>query len=184
MKFSDDRNAFNHLYQRFQLSLKLQGKAAKTMVSYLRSFRRLADYFSCHPAKMTQHDLKLYFSDLIDTHSWSTVKVDRWAFKIFWEHVLKKEWNWPKVVKPPKIKTLPDILTFDEVGRVMSTIEKPLYRTCLFAIYSMGLRLGEGVKLKVSDIDSQRKQVHIRNAKGNKDRLIPLPETALNMLRH
>jgi len=88
------------------------------------------------------------------------------------------------VVKPPKIKTLPDILTLEEVGMIMRTIEKPRYRTCLFTIYSMGLRLGEGVNLKVSDIDSRRMKVHVRNAKGNKDRFIPLPETALNMLRH
>jgi integrase/recombinase XerD len=184
MKFSEDRISFDHLYQQFQLSLKLQGKAPKTIDSYLRSFRRLADYFSCHPAKLTQQDLKLYFSDLVDTHSWSSVKIDRWAFKIFWEHVLEKEWNWPKVVKPPKVKTLPDILTIEEVGRIMSTLEKLRYRTCLFTIYSMGLRLGEGVNLKVSDIDSNRHQIHIRNAKGNKDRFIPLPETALNILRH
>jgi integrase/recombinase XerD len=120
----------------------------------------------------------------LDSHSWSSVKVDRWAFRLFWEHVLEKEWHWPKIVKPPKVKRLPDILTIEEVDKVMSNLEKLRYRACLFAIYSMGLRLGEGVNLKVSDIDSARNLVHVRNAKGNKDRFVPIPDSTLKLLRH
>jgi len=52
-----------------------------------------------------------------------------------------------------------------------------------FTIYSMGLRLGEGIKLAVGDIDPVNMQVHIRDAKGNKDRLVPLPENTLHILR-
>lgn len=52
-----------------------------------------------------------------------------------------------------------------------------------FTIYSLGLRLGEGLSLTVADIDAERRRVHIRDAKGNKDRFIPLPETTLDVLR-
>ncbi len=175
MKKFIDTKTFQQLHQQFSLTLKTQGKSLKTQDSYLRSFRRLALYFTQHPKELNQNDLKQYFSDLVDSHSWSTVKVDRWAFRLFWEHVLEKEWHWPKVVKPPRSKRLPDILTIEEVDRVMGNLEKLRYRACLFAIYSMGLRLGEGVNLKVSDIDSERNLVHVRNAKGNKDRFVFIP---------
>ena len=57
------------------------------------------------------------------------------------------------------------------------------YKVFFFTIYSMGLRLGEGINLTVSDIDSAHMRVHIRNAKGNKDRLVPLPKNTLQILK-
>jgi integrase len=58
------------------------------------------------------------------------------------------------------------------------------YKVFFFTIYSMGLRLGEGIKLTVGDIDSDHMRAHIRNAKGNKDRLVPLPQKTLRILRN
>ncbi len=57
------------------------------------------------------------------------------------------------------------------------------YRVFFFTLYSMGLRLGEGLRIRVADIDSGRARLHVRNAKGNKDRLVPLPDQTLNVLR-
>ncbi len=64
----------------------------------------------------------------------------------------------------------------------MST-RKLSYRVFFFTLYSLGLRLGEGLRLQVDDIDAVRQRVHIRNAKGNKDRLVPLPLNTLTVLR-
>ncbi len=89
-------------------------------------------------------------------------------------------------VKPPKVKTIPDILTPDEVEKVENLIgatRKLRYRVFLLTTYSMGLRLGEALSLQVGDIDSARKLVHIRRGKGHKDRLIPLPNRTLTGLR-
>lgn len=77
MKKFIDTKPFEILYQKFSLALETQGKSPKTRDSYLRSFRRLALYFTKHPEELNQYDLKLYFSDLLKSHSWSTVKVDR-----------------------------------------------------------------------------------------------------------
>ena len=57
------------------------------------------------------------------------------------------------------------------------------YRVFFFTLYSLGLRLGEGLRLTVAAIDAARRRVHIRAAKGNKDRLVPLPDTTLELLR-
>lgn len=174
---------FAALHERFIREIKLQGKSPKTIDSYARSLRRLLTYFDCHPQDLTQDDLKLYFDDLVSSRSWSVVRVDRWGLRLFWDRVLKKEWHWPDIVKPPKVKKLPDILTFEEVDRIMAALDKFRYRACLFTIYSLGLRLSEGVNLNVEDIDSARNLVHVRNAKGNKDRMVPLPRQTLMLLR-
>lgn len=174
---------FADLHERFKREIKLQGKSPKTIDSYARSLRRLLDYFDCHPQELTQDDLKLYFEDLVTSRSWSVVRVDRWGLRLFWERILKKEWHWPNIVRPPKVKKLPDILSVEEVDRIMATLDRFRFRVCLFTIYSLGLRLSEGITLKVNDIDSARMMVHIRNAKGNKDRMIPLPSQTLFLLR-
>ena len=174
---------FAQLHEQFIREIKLQGKSPKTIDSYARSLRRLLTYFDCHPQDLTEDDLKLYFEDLVSSRSWSVVRVDRWGLRLFWEKILKKEWHWPGIVRPPKVKKLPDILTVEEVDRIMATLDRFRFRVCLFAIYSLGLRLSEGVGLKVEDIDSARMLVHIRNAKGNKDRMVPLPRHTLFLLR-
>lgn len=182
MKTLKDKK-FDQLHSQFRRELKLQGKSPKTIDSYSRSLRRLITYFDRYPDELNQEELKLYFSDLVESHSWSTVKVDRWGLRQFWELILKKEWNWPGIVRPPKVRTLPDVLTVEEVDLLMAAFEKLRYRACLFTIYSLGLRLSEGINLKVQDIDSARNLVHVRNAKYNKDRLVPLPEQTLFLLR-
>lgn len=175
--------SFAQLHEQFKRDIKLQGKSQNTIDSYTRSLRRLFSYFDCHPKELSQDDLKLYFEDLLTSRSWSTVKVDLCGLRHFWERILKLQWQLVDIVKPPRPKTLPDILTVQEVDRIMTALDKFRYRVCLFTIYSLGLRLGEGITLKVSDIDSARMMVHIRSAKGNKDRMVPMPKQTLSLLR-
>ncbi len=78
---------------------------------------------------------------------------------------------------------LPVVLSRQEVHRVLGCLRQPHYRVCLSTIYSCGLRIGECVRLQVSDIDSDRMQVRVRQGKGNKDRYVPLPERTLELLR-
>jgi site-specific recombinase XerD len=178
-----DQDKFNRLYEKHLQELKLQGKSKKTIDAYSRAVRRVAEHFGRCPDDLNAEELKQYFSDLVDSHSWSTVKLDRNGLQFFYKRVLKREWQWVDIVKPPRVKRLPDILTMDEVVQVLGHVKKLRYRTCLFATYSMGLRLSEGIGLKVSDIDSGRMLVHVRDGKGRKDRYVPLPLVTLEMLR-
>ena len=176
-------NRFNKLYERHQKTLKLQGKAPNTIDAYSRAVRRARDYFDCCPDKLKPEQLENYFSDLVESHSWSTVKVDRLGLQHFWKFVLKRDWNWVDIVKPPQIKTIPDILTPTEIEKLIGATRKLRYRVYLLTTYSMGLRLTEALSLQVGDIDAERKLVHIRRGKGHKDRLIPLPDLTLIGLR-
>lgn len=174
---------FNELYQRHLRSLKLQGKAQKTIDSYSRAVRRITDYFDCCPDQLSLEQREQYFSDLVKSHSWSTVKIDRNGLQFFWKHVLKQDWQWVNIVKAPKVQSLPDILTVTEVEQLIGATRKLRYRVFLLATYSMGLRLAETLSLQVGDIDGNRKLVHIRRGKGHKDRFVPLPDLTYQALR-
>jgi integrase len=174
---------FNELYENHLRLLKLQGKSQSTIDSYSRAVRRVSEHFDCCPDQLTPDQLERYFADLVDSHSWSTVKLDRLGLQFFWKHVLKTDWQWINIIKPPKVKTLPDILTVNEIERIIGATRKLRYRVFLLTTYSMGLRLEEALSLQTSDIDAERKKVHIRRGKGHKDRFVPLPDLTLEALR-
>ncbi len=178
-----EKNRFNKLYQRHLRLLKLQGKSQKTIDAYSRAVRRISEHFDCCPDQLTLEQRENYFSKLVVSHSWSTVKVDRNGLQFFWKHVLNRDWQWIKIIKPPKIHTIPDILSLIEIENLIGATRKLRYRVFLLTTYSMGLRLEEALSLQVGDIDATRKKVHIRRGKGHKDRLLPLPDLTLKALR-
>jgi site-specific recombinase XerD len=120
---------------------------------------------------------------MLENYSWSSLKVDLWGLVFFYRHVLERELEWIEIVKPPQTQTLPDIPTRGEVQRLINGVRRLRYRVFFFTIYSMGLRLGEGLALEVGDIDGQRYRVHVRQAKGGRDRYVPLPGPTLQHLR-
>jgi site-specific recombinase XerD len=174
---------FDRQYQTHLKHLKLKGLQPKTIEAYARAIRRLGGYFSKRIDELSEAQLTDYFSDLIETHSWSAVKLDLYGLKFYTTHVLRKPWGMPHLIKPPKTQRLPDIVTVDEAQRLFATTRTLSYRVFYFTLYSLGLRLGEGLRLRVSDIDATRRRVHVRDAKGNRDRFVPLPEATLAALR-
>ncbi len=175
---------YNHYYYSLHCKhLKLKGLQPKTIEAYSRGIRRIAAYFEGHLDDLSEEQLLNYFHDLLDRLSWSAVKLDLYGLKFFYTHVLAKTWVDIPMIKPPKNTRIPDIVTVDEARRLSMATRKLSYRVFFFTLYSMGLRLGEGLRLQVGDIDAVRMRVHIRNAKGNKDRLVPLPLNTLQVLR-
>lgn len=178
------QNKFDKLYPLHVKALRRQGKAASTIDVYSRAVRRIAAFHDRCPDRLNQTQLKEYFDALVLTHSWSTVKTDRNGLQFFYKHILDKQWVWVDIVKPPQRKSLPDILSLKEVERVINTARELRYQTLVLVAYSMGLRLGEALSLRIGDIDSERMKVHIHLGKGGKDRFVTLPEVTLNALRH
>jgi site-specific recombinase XerD len=179
----EEQERFEPLYEQMQQELVLQGMRAKTREAYSRAIRRTADFFDRCPDDLKPYEIKNYFASLVESHSWSTVKLDRCGIQFFYRHVLNKPWDLVKIVKPPVVRTLPDILTREETFEVINNTHKLRYRVFFLTVYSMGLRLGEGLQLEVGDIDASRLRVHVRKAKGGRDRYVPLPKVALEALR-
>ena len=176
---------FEQNYQHLLSCLKLGGLQPKTIALYSHGVRRAGAYFDYQIDALTRRQLTDYFVHIIDTLSWSSLKHDLYGLKFYYAKVLDKPWPGADLVKPPKSFTLPDIVTVQQAQQIfMATRVLSSYRVLFFTLYSLGLRLGEGLRLQAGDIDSDRMRVQIRNAKGNRDRLVPLPDNTLQVLRN
>jgi len=173
------------LRERMLADMQLRGLAEKTQDAYLRAVRQLAAYYSKSPDQISEEELRQYFLYLKNEKkaSRSTCTIAICGLKFFYERTLQREWVTFELVRPPKSKKLPVVFSRDEVQRVLSTLRRFHYRVCLTTIYSCGLRLGEGVRLQVVDIDSDRLLLHVRQGKGAKDRCVPLSAATLALLR-
>ncbi len=174
---------FKKNYQTHLKHLKLKGLQPKTIEAYSRAIRHIAEHFNYHIDDLSEQQLVDYFSTRLETHSWSAVKLDLYGLKFYYQHVLKRSWTNVDLIKPPKAIRLPDIVTSDEMQSIVNSTNRLSYRVFYFTVYSLGLRLGEGLRLQIADIDASRQRVHIRDSKGNKDRFVPLPELTLITLR-
>jgi site-specific recombinase XerD len=174
---------FDRQYQRHLKHLKLKGLQPKTIEAYARAIRRIGKRFDGRIDHLTEAQLTDYFTELMDTHSWSAVKLDLYGLKFYYEHVLRQPWVAPGLIKPPRAQRLPDIVSVEEARRIIAATRVASYRVFFFTLYSLGLRLGEGLRLEVGDIDAARQRVHVRDAKGNKDRFVPLPQATHVQLR-
>lgn len=174
---------FDRQYQRHLKHLKLKGLQPKTIEAYSRAIRRIGERFEGQIDDLTEAQLTDYFTELMASHSWSAVKLDLYGLKFYYQHVLHQPWVAPGLIKPPRSQRLPDILTVEEAKRIIAATRVLSYRVFFFTLYSLGLRLGEGLRLELGDIDAARSRVHIRDAKGNKDRLVALPQATHQLLR-
>jgi len=102
---------FNRLYNKHVQYLNLQGLRVKTIDAYSRAIRRIGDYFDYVIDDLTEDQLLDYFSSVLQSHSISTVKSDLYGLKFFYLHTLKRSWKHIPLVKSPRIKRLPDVLS-------------------------------------------------------------------------
>ena len=173
------------LRKRMLEDMQLRGMAEKTQQSYLRSVRKLAEHYNKPPDRITEEELRQYFLYLTNVKKYAraTVTIALCGIKFFYNYTSRRDWPSVKLIRPKPEKKLPVILSVEEVRRILALIRLPRYRACLTTIYSCGLRLQEGVNLRVEDVDSARMLLHIHHGKGAKDRYVPLPQSTLHWLR-
>jgi site-specific recombinase XerD len=174
---------FDRLLDAMTRAMRLHGLRDKTVDSYRRTLYRVAGHFCRCPDNLQPDELKAYFAALLEQYSWSTIKVDLSSLQFFHRYVLEREMEWIKIIRPPRVRTLPDVPTREEVQLLINTVRKLRYRVFLLVVYSLGLRISEGLALEVADIDGSQRRVHIRDGKGGKDRYVPLPALTLQTLR-
>jgi site-specific recombinase XerD len=174
---------FAQNYERLLKRLKLRGMQPKTIEAYSHGVCRAGAHFDYRIDALSKDQLTDYFTEVLDHLSWSTLKHDLYGLKFYYAYVLDKPWPGAELTKAPKVSRLPDIVTVAQMQQIVNATRILSYRVFFFILYSMGLRLGEGLQLQVGDIDQDRMRVHIRNAKGNRDRLVPLPVQTLAVLR-
>ncbi len=105
------------------------------------------------------------------------------ALKFFYSHTAPRDGPTLQRLRVRTEKKLPDVLSVEEVRRLIAAVRTPHDQAYFWTVYSLGLRLEEGLHLQVGDIDGQRMWVHVRRGKGAKDRYVPLPRRTLTVLR-
>jgi site-specific recombinase XerD len=164
--------------------MTLRGFSARTQQSYIHSVAALAAHYRQSPDQISEEQLRQYFLWMTTEKHYAraTVTIALCGIKFFFEKTLQRPFTVLKLARPKPQRTLPVVLSREEVRHILAAVRIPLYRACLTTIYACGLRLMEGARLQVADIDSQRMLVRVRG-KGNKDRYVPLPQPTLSMLR-
>jgi len=173
------------LRQKMIEDMQLKGLSDRTQEAYVRAVRGLAAYYGKSPEQVNEPEVRQYLLYLKNEKqvAASTCLQVVCGLKFVYEQTLGREWHILNFVKSKRGRKLPVVLSQEEVKRVLGHLRRPHYRVCLNTIYSCGLRLLEGVKLQVKEIDSSRMVLHIRQGKGKKDRYVPLPERTLEQLR-
>ena len=172
------------LRQRMIQDLQLRGYSDRTVEAYTRAVAQLAQFYHASPDLLTEEQVRQYLIHLstVQKVARGTHTIALCGIKFFYQQTLGRTWPVLDVARPKHSKKLPVVLSRDEVWRILAAIRLPVYRACLTTIYACGLRLMEGARLQVPDVDGARNMLHI-HGKGGKDRYVPLPGATLSLLR-
>ena len=166
--------------------LTLRNYSPKTIKAYRSCLRSFVKYFHPrHPRELTQTDVREYLLHLIGEKNLAAATVNQVfnALRFVYVELYKMPFTIGNIPRPKKEKQLPVVLSQEEVVKILDAVENLKHKTLLMLIYSAGLRVGEAVRLKIEDIDSQRRLIYLKGAKGKKDRYTILSDVALGSLR-
>ena len=165
--------------------MQLRQLRPKTQDAYRRAVRQFFEHVSKEPLALSEADVRDYLLYLQDERMLapSTRNVAVHGLRFFFTYTFPQEWTVMDFVRVKIPQKLPPVLSREETLRVLAAVREPTRRMALQTIYALGLRLNEALRLEVRDIDSDRLLVSIRDAKGAKDRMVPLPRPLLHRLR-
>ena len=157
---------------RFAEYLELQDFRQTSAANYYRALRLISEHFDCDPAELCEKDLRSYFVYVRSVRKWAAKSCRQHlaAAKHFYRGMLGQDFESLDQIKARDRETLPEVLTPEEVARVLSEVPLLRYRVPLLLIYACGLRVRECVNLTVNDIDGPGNRLFIRDGKGGKDR--------------
>jgi len=165
--------------------LKLKGYSPKTIKAYLGHLKRFKGFINLNWDHVKEGDINNYILFLLDirevSHSFVNQAVS--AIKFMMLEVLNKPSIAIGIPRPKKENKLPIILSQEEIFNILKSITNKKHKAIIALIYSAGLRIGEVVKLKPQDIDSDRMLIKVYQGKGRKDRYTLLSQIALDVLR-
>jgi integrase/recombinase XerD len=173
------------LHDQMQEDLVLKAYSPHTQRSYLRCARNFAKHYMRSPEEMGEQEVRDFLLYLARDRQVSPATLDMYvnALKFLYNVTLKR----PEVVQdlahPKRPKTLPVILSPEEVLRIFGAIRSVKHKAIIATAYAAGLRISEVCGLRIADIDSQRMRIHVRAGKGKKDRYVMLAESLLDLLR-
>jgi site-specific recombinase XerD len=173
---------YKEILKIYKESLKYFNYSDKTINIYSYYVEKFLFKTNKYVQHLTSKDFELY----LKTYTYSSISQQNQiinAIKYLYEKVLKKKYNKIDFSRPHNEKKLPKIIDSDELKQLIEKIQNLKHKAIISLAYSVGLRVSEVINLKIEDIDSKRMIIHIKNAKGRKDRIVPLSQNILELLR-
>lgn len=175
----------SNLRSRFIRDLKIRNYSDMTIRSYVNAIVGLSKYYGKCPSSISVSEIKSYLKYLTDQgKSWSTINMVHSACNFLYGETLDQIERVQSIKRPKLPKKIPVVFSESEVVHLLSKVKNIKHKAILMTIYSAGLRCGELCHLKITDIDSSRMRIVVRNAKGHKDREVILSRKLLDFLRY
>ena len=173
------------LRKRMLEELQRRRYSSQTIRLYLSAVHHFANYFGKRPDQLGPEHLRQYQLYLLNERKLAvgSVIARTSALRFFFLKVLRRSYREVDLVYPKRPERLPVILSEEEVARLIESASTSYHRVILMTLYGTGLRREELCRLKVTDVDSQRMVIHVRQGKGNKDRDVTLSPRLLEVLR-
>jgi integrase/recombinase XerD len=172
------------LRQRLIDDLRLRNFAPRTIDSYVQHVAWFARFHDCSPDRLGWEQVRAYQLHLINRNvSWGHFNVAVCALRFFYQVTLGQTWPLNHLPFAKRPRQLPVVLSGAEIIRFLQCLTHLRHRVLISTLYATGLRVSEALHLQAADINSARMVIHVRHAKGRKERLLPLPATLLTILR-
>jgi|SRR3989338_804160 len=168
--------------QKLDTELKLRGFSPRTVEAYLYWNKKFLEFSKKNEQEITEDDIKNFISTKLLTVSPKSVVLIKAALKFYYDEVLKK--NIVNLKTPKTSRSLPTVLTRDEVRKLLATVQNEKHKLIISLLYSSGLRLSELINLKVGDLETEEKIGWVRSGKGSKDRMFLLSEKLIPDLKN
>ena len=174
------------LFETARKEMRLRNYSHKTIKAYMSCLRSFTTHFQPrHPRELTEQDIRNYLLHLMEQKMLAPATVNQVfnALRFLYVDLYRMPFKIGSTPRPQLDRKLPTVLSQCEVLRLFEAVSNLKHKTILMLIYSAGLRVGESVNLKIEDIDSERKLIHLHRAKGKKDRYTLLSDVILDQLR-
>jgi integrase/recombinase XerD len=172
-----------NLYKICEQKMKYLNYSIGTSKVYMAHIVKFIEVVNKHESRLASKD----FQDYLEKYNFTSTSQQNQvinAIRFLYKEVLGKKYDKVYFKRPRKEKKLPKVIDGEFIKEQLFKIENIKHRAILTLTYSVGLRVSEVVNLKIQDIDSKRMLIHIKNAKGRKDRIVPLSNNVLEVLRN
>ena len=167
--------------EKLQIELKLRGFSPLTVRNYSFFVKKFLQSTDKPVNELEEEDVKKYLSSLFEDKSKNTIMLAAASLKFFYSEILNKELK--KIRIPKKERILPEVLTRDEVRKLIGSAETKKSRLIMSLLYSSGLRVSEIVHLKPQHLNFEEGTGWVRKGKGSKDRLFIVSENLCKQVR-
>lgn len=171
--------------EKLRFDTQLRGLSIHTQEEYLTKVKAFQNHFNKPATEMGLEELRtfLYYLKIEKKLCNGSINTYNSGLRFLYGVTLNISLNYKQIPRQRKIRKFPDILTQEEVKRLFDSCDNVRDKCILMTLYGSGLRLSEVANLKISDIDSQKMRIFVRNGKGGKDRYALLSKTNLDILR-